>query len=537
MTYRELRQKKIVLACKANDNKLLNDIKDFFCELHIADELNLEDNGKLAGKLSNRKDTELLILLADAKAAESIPSLSLYERGKDFLLLDDLFAMIDELETFYLDKQRNDKAIIAYGSDTALSKLKALNPNIRINAEISHTNEDANMMEIKSALAEYDTSFWIICDAVSKAAKEMFEGLGLNFGKEFHFFNTRVPKHLTSYYLEKTMFDKPQFTIPCDYTTRALSIKKKGMVMGCCSSISLAFGDILHTSLEEVLDSIPAQIIWLSIKNRTYSFCGNACFMYRENKYRLSNEKSIKDNKRKEGEKPGFGRFNVQLCYDRSCNLACPSCRTHRIVAPEDDEEKIRMIHQEVRRMALAGPQNIRVGNGEVFFSRYYKDILFNCYQSRSIALISNGMLFNEENWKKLKQNYEHISLEFSIDATTPEIYKHLRGGDYSILQKNMAFASRLRREGQFDKFTIGFVIQNENFRQMPDFVEYGLRLGVDRIHFMKINQWGHIPDEEFAKIDVYSTSNENHEEFVSILRNPLLHMDIVHVDNIENFV
>jgi molybdenum cofactor biosynthesis enzyme MoaA len=259
--------------------------------------------------------------------------------------------------------------------------------------------------------------------------------------------------------------------------------------------------------------------------------------MFREEKYCLSDEEEIKTNPRKNICLKKINDFNVQLGYDRSCNLACPSCRDHRIIKPEDEDEMVEMMHEEVKRMCLKKPRNMRIGNGELFFSPYYRDIIFNYYENDEIALISNGMLFTPENWEHLENRYKDISLEVSIDAINIETYRKLRGGDLTKLRKNMEFAGELRRLGKLKKFSVSFVIQAENFREMIGFVEYGKSINVDIVHFMKLNNFGHIPKDEFIKMDVYDKRNENHEEFVEILQNPIFSEPMVHVDNIGNFI
>ena len=146
-------------------------------------------------------------------------------------------------------------------------------------------------------------------------------------------------------------------------------------------------------------------------------------------------------------------------------------------------------------------------------------------------------MLFTPENWSFLENRYERISLEVSIDAINQDTYKKLRGGDLLKLRKNMEFASNLRKEGKLKKFSISFVIQVENFREMAGFIEYGKSINADFIHFMKLNRWGHISADTFIEMDVYDERNVNHQEFVEKLNNPIFSDSSVHVDNIDNFL
>lgn len=100
-----------------------------------------------------------------------------------------------------------------------------------------------------------------------------------------------------------------------------------------------------------------------------------------------------------------------------------------------------------------------------------------------------------------------------------------------------MEFASRLRKEGKLAKLSIAFVIQVENFEEMADFVKYGNGICADFVHFIKLNRWEHVSEEEFVKMDVYDERNPYHQRFVEILQNPIFQNPKVHVDNINNFI
>ncbi len=541
MNYRDLYGKGIGLVAPS---KICSDFKDFFCELDFI--ISVESKELTSEIVDKLNECDCIIIGYENKNIHEVfKTLKTLHVDSVVYTLSDVYAMVDELETFYIDKRFYDKTICLYGNKDKLLSVINNNPHLKVDYIIADERladySDSGYTSIPiisiNEINNLSNVFVIIANDVSQVEKDIFINLGLKFGSEFHFYNSRVPKHPTSYYLRKTLLDLPKFTIPCDYTKRALSIKQRGNVMACCSSVSLVLGSSLHTSIEEILNGIQVQLIRLSINNRTYSFCGDMCFMYREEKYRLDNDKAIANNQRKHISLRKIRDFNVQLGYDRSCNLACPSCRTHRIIKPEDEIEKVEMMHEEVKRMCHQKPRNIRVGNGELFFSPYYRDIIFSEYENDNIALISNGMLFTPENWSFLENRYKKVSLEVSIDAVDPATYKKLRGGDLYKLRKNMDFASKLRRMGKLKNLSISFVIQVENFREMVGFVEYGKSINADLVHFTKLNSWGHIPEETFIKMDVYDERNEHHKEFVEILQNPIFGSPLVHVDNINNYI
>lgn len=530
--YRDLLGKRIGLV---GSEKICADLQEFFCELHFAQVLTAEE-------ITDREVSAIegcdYVLVGEER--EHFDREILQKCRQTALTLDDLYEMIDELETFYIDKLFPDRTVCVYGSQEKVFRMMQRNPHLKIDYVIAdgQTENDYGFAVIPpDQIGALQDAFVIIADDVSPDRKQKFQDAGLEFGRDFHFYNPRIPRRPTSWYLNKTLRDAPKYTIPCDYTTKALSIKAHGNIMACCSSVGLSMGNSLYTSVEEILRGVQAQLIRLSVNNRTYSFCGDMCYMFRERQYCLEQDEEIKKNPRAKISLREIKDFNVQLGYDRSCNLACSSCRDHRITKPEDDPALVEMIHEEVKRMCLRKPGNMRIGNGELFFSPYYRDIIFNCYESDEIALISNGMLFNPDNWSYLENRYEKISLEVSMDAVNPDTYRKLRGGDLDKLRKNMEFASRLRLQNKLKRLSVSFVIQADNYREMADFVQYGRSIHADFIHFMKLNSWGHIPSDEFIQMDVYDERNVHHEDFVRILQNPIFLEPDVHVDNIGNFI
>ena len=532
MIYRKLMKKRIGLL---GSEKICADLKEFFNELQfekilISEKVTLSDMDAF---------TECDCILV-GEEYDALDASIIKECPKLLFTLEDIYRMVDELETFYIDKRFSGRPICVYGSKEKITEMIVCNSNLRIDYVILD-KDIKDKFEIStielSKLRQLENPFVIIAENVSSANKTKFLNMGFEFGSDFHFYNHHVPNHPTSYYLQKTLLDVPKYTMPCDYATRALSVKAHGNVMACCSAIGLSMGNYLYTSIEEILQGIKAQLIRLSINNRTYSFCGEMCFMFREKKYCLTGQGKIERNSRKNIQLLEIKDFNVQLGYDRSCNLACPSCRNHRITKPEDSDEQVAMMHEEVKKMCKKHPKNIRIGNGELFFSPYYKDIVFHHYEGKDIALISNGILFTPENWEQLEVRYKKISLEFSVDAVNDDTYKKLRGGNLAKLRKNLEFAGQLRRENKLSKLTISFVIQVENYKEMVDFVKYGKSIGADFIHFMKLNSWGHIHPYTFTAMDVYDERNAKHKEFVEILRNPIFRDSYVHVDNIDNFI
>ena len=98
-----------------------------------------------------------------------------------------------------------------------------------------------------------------------------------------------------------------------------------------------------------------------------------------------------------------------------------------------------------------------------------------------------------------------------------------------------MKFASELRRKGDLSYFRMNFVVQKENYKEMVDFVQWGIELGVDEIFFTKILNWGTYTPEEFEEISMMEKDGITPKpELKEILQHPVMKSDIVDLGTIQ---
>jgi hypothetical protein len=221
----------------------------------------------------------------------------------------------------------------------------------------------------------------------------------------------------------------------------------------------------------------------------------------------------------------------LDLSYDRTCNLACPSCRTGIIGVPDDEPDvysraRDRVILPLLKK--LDGALYIS-GGGEAFASKHCRSILAvlnrRDYPGLYLHLITNAQLLTPQKWRDFPDLPEMVgTLSVSLDAAKAGTYEKLRRpGKWSPLMNNLELIARMRRSGEIRDFWINFVVQKDNYREMLDFVELGARLGVDQIWFQKVTNYGAYDEATFADIDVTSPRHPEHAELLEVLRSPLL--------------
>jgi MoaA/NifB/PqqE/SkfB family radical SAM enzyme len=111
-----------------------------------------------------------------------------------------------------------------------------------------------------------------------------------------------------------------------------------------------------------------------------------------------------------------------------------------------------------------------------------------------------------------------------SIDAARADTYERLRRpAKWSLLMKNLELMAGMRRAGSIRRLQVNFVVQEENYREIPEFVELGARMGVDSIWLQRLTNYGAYGEAAFAKADITSPAHPQHAALLEILRSNAL--------------
>jgi len=211
------------------------------------------------------------------------------------------------------------------------------------------------------------------------------------------------------------------------------------------------------------------------------------------------------------------GPRTLNLCHDTTCNLCCPSCRKSPVVT---DTELVNRLTARILGQIAPHVEFLRLsGYGDPFASPAYHSLLLE-YQPldwphlRHVHLHSNGQLWDAKAWQHLNSISPLVqSAEISLDAASANTYTINRpGGDFSRLLNNLAFISTLPLE-----LTLSFVVQANNFHEMPIFVELAERFGA-RAYFSQLVNWGTFSREEFLQRAVHLPQHPFYPDFLNVL-------------------
>ena len=209
----------------------------------------------------------------------------------------------------------------------------------------------------------------------------------------------------------KTMNSK-QKNIECTSLETKCFTDFNGFIWGCCPSwIKIPFGSLICD--KNLYNSYKSNIIKLSSLNRTYCFCDF-------NKCKFGHPKA--DSKKTKILKLKNYPEEIIVAIDKACNLKCLSCRKCYNTKSSKKAESI--AQKLVDTNWLKKSKIVMAGQGEVFLSPVYRNLLFNEIKSKEIRLFTNGTLFNKKNWEQVSKKYKEIYVSISIDAATKETYQ-----------------------------------------------------------------------------------------------------------------
>lgn len=333
----------------------------------------------------------------------------------------------------------------------------------------------------------------------------------------------------------------------CSHPFNRAHLSKNGDVYTCCAAwLGLPIGSIFRQSFSKAWNSPAAQKIRASILDESFRYCkeekcprmvsgrlekeaGRADFSH------IIQEKRVTLDK---------GPQLLSLNYDPSCNLHCESCRNRvKVLDKEQEEGLLRFqdsliasdLFDSVRRLTVSGA-------GEVFASRVLLSLLAKIKQGEhpglKITLRTNGLLLTPQNWQRLKNVHYAVDLiSISIDAAAEETYARLRrGGDFKKLLENLAFLKEVKKTNPL-RVKLNFVVQEANYREMPEFIKLAKRFDCDRVAFAKIFNLDTYQPGEYQKAAVHEPNHPQFKAFTRLINQPIFKDPIVRLRNLAHLV
>ncbi len=315
----------------------------------------------------------------------------------------------------------------------------------------------------------------------------------------------------------------PDTRLVCTQPFSWFEIHPDGSVFLCCPAwLKTSVGNLLHTPLQAIWNGDKARGIRKAILDGSFSCCNRKrCPRLPSASAPVMTAAQIPDDAirrvvlDRETVLP-YGPKVLNLCVDRSCNLACPSCRQEPFVASGVEDATVRTLMERILVEAAPGAEKLILsGTGDPFGSPGFRHLLRSFDPAafphlRTIHLHSNGQLWDPSMWASMPGIHPYVrTAEISVDAADAPTYAlNRRGGNFERLCDNLAFIATLPID-----LTLSFVVQANNYRQLPAFVELARRYGA-RVYVSQLVNWGTFSRQEFRLRAVHLPEHPEHGAF-----------------------
>lgn len=319
-------------------------------------------------------------------------------------------------------------------------------------------------------------------------------------------------------------------------------IAQRGTTFLCCPvMIPTSVGDAGDGTFMDVWNSAKAQAIRASILDGSYSHClEKTCpALQQKSLPRRAHitdpyHRAIIDNNVTKLPK---GPAEIVMNYDRSCNLACPTCRTDKVVLSGEQKQAATAVQAWATADHLNDAQRLHItGSGDALGSSLFHSFLREFDPSTAphlrISLGTNAILFTPDTWSRICNEAVDIVVA-SCDAASPQTYTENRGADFDVLVENLHFIGRLRAAGKLQYFVMNFVVQANNYAEMKDFVELGQVVNADAVMFQQLTNWGPFDNAAFRSRAIHHESHPEHAQFLDMLKDPVFSLPIVDMFNL----
>jgi MoaA/NifB/PqqE/SkfB family radical SAM enzyme len=306
-------------------------------------------------------------------------------------------------------------------------------------------------------------------------------------------------------------------------------------------------GNIQHQSVDEIWNGEKAQEIRRSILDGSFKYCDRTrCPFLQTVSCEVQRVENVKDEELKtiiENQLTilPFGPREIDCSFDRSCNLSCPSCRA-KVLIDSSHEYEIMNIQSRIEDQAMKDAHVLKISSsGDPFASPFYRKWLqtmniIKMPNLKQILLHTNALLWTPEMWSTIPKATQEVvkSAIISIDAGRPVTYSiNRQAGGFEKLLENLEFISILREQGPLKHVKISMVVQKNNFREMPDFLQIGKRFNFDSVFFSRLENWGTFSEEDYLDRAVHLPGHPLNPEFIDMLKNYISSDPTVHKGNL----
>lgn len=344
-------------------------------------------------------------------------------------------------------------------------------------------------------------------------------------------------------YQQQVFFDKKyNHAISCPVPWNTMGVTMSGDVFICLSPawVPRFVGNVLTAEdvYADILNSTESQKIRQEIVNNRYYYCNNfLCSHFSsvpaENYVAQPTDDSSSEPMVFESQasyQVSQIPHNLIFDFDYTCNFRCPSCRTeminnnkHHIIRPLNEK-----IASRIKSLVIDNikdqPIEIRWAGGEPFISDVYVDLMqyiIDTQKSNIKHVIQTNGSYLKSKSELVKYLLPHTKeLRISFDAATPDTYHQVRiNGRWDNLLENVRWVMQeISDQNCPVRVTADFVVQEDNYREIPEFAVLCQSLGIQHINYQKMWNWNTWSADEVKRRSVWHVEHEKYNEVLELL-------------------
>lgn len=314
----------------------------------------------------------------------------------------------------------------------------------------------------------------------------------------------------------------------CRVPFEFLEIYDDGKVNSCCPWYNnfLSFGNIYCTDFEKVWNSEVAVDLRTKLLNNDYSLCNlEICPTFRNEALLFDPE--IVDYKPIMQKYPKM----VNFCHDSECNLTCMICRDKIIVNSENELTEKNNNIEKVFLPLLKDAEMVSLsGLGDPFASRHCRKLISaisSTYPDIKFKFATNATSVNKNLLVGLGVIDKIYSIFVSMHALSKNTYeKIMRGGDFKKLLENLKLFSEMKKENKIEEFSLIFVVNSLNYKEMPKFVEFAEKHNAKPV-FWEYRKNGTEMDDKYKEYAIFEPTHKDHHKLLKVLKHKNFNREI----------
>lgn len=309
------------------------------------------------------------------------------------------------------------------------------------------------------------------------------------------------------------------------FVVAKIALQGQVRLCGCVGWMPTVVGNIFENSLLDILNNDLSTKIRQSIIDGSYVYCNeNTCGVMRNNQFNSFDNLPTSVSWQIQDANRVCMPNEIYIDGDLTCNLSCPSCRTHVIKLTAQQRKQQDKYIAIMRDNIFAKPTDQQINlhlstTGELFASDFLLSFVDSIpskdFPNLKLSILTNGLLC-QKNWHRLGDMADRIrQMHVTIDAATPDTYEKLRrGGKWKQIMRAMAWLQQKKKQNNMKLYT-RIVVQNDNYKEMEDFLDMSRGFDADRVEYARISNWNTMSDEQFAQADVLDPRHQNYQDAI----------------------